>query len=72
MTKQERIYNLLTETIQVKTSWEEIVKAIKEKMVIKNWMHVRNVLQYMLDNQLIERYKSIHVEEYTYLTNKTI
>lgn len=41
-----------------------IVGTINALMVIKNWMKVRNVLQYMISKGLAKRTDSIKTEEY--------
>lgn len=66
-TTNENIFLVLEKTCEgkKKVSWEQIVDAVKESgMVIKNWMKVRNVLQWFINNGRLVRTTDIHVEEY--------
>lgn len=66
---QKRIFDLLSEVITSEpTDWDDIVSKVKEQLVIKNWMVVRGVLQFMMDAKLVARTKNIHEEKYVKLT----
>ena len=53
-------------------SWKQIMERVQEPdvgftvnpVVGRTWMEVRHALQYAIDNDLILRVKSVHVEEY--------
>jgi hypothetical protein len=66
-TTNENIFLVLDKTCEgkKKVSWEQIVEAVKESgMVIKNWMKVRNVLQWFINHQRLTRTSDLRVEEY--------
>ena len=66
-TTNENIFLVLDKTCEgkKKVSWEQIVKAVNESgMVIKNWMKVRNVLQWFINNGRLSRTSDVRVEEY--------
>ncbi len=66
-TTNENIFLVIDKTCEgkKKVSWEQIVAAVKESgMVIKNWMKVRNVLQWFINNERLVRSSDLHVEEY--------
>lgn len=62
----ENIFSVLDKTIKSgqETSWQEIVASISNEMSIGNWLKVRGVLQWMINEQMIKRTDSIHVEHY--------
>ena len=66
-TTNENIFLVIEKTCdgKKKVSWEQIVNAVKESgMVIKNWMKVRNVLQWFISNNCLTRTSDLRVEEY--------
>ncbi len=63
----EKIYEVLQRTIHScvePTDWSVIMDAVKKELTIKNWMEVRGVLQFMLNQGMIERCGGVHREEY--------
>lgn len=51
-------------------AWETIVQQIKDaKCRISNWLTVRNILQWFLNENFIKRSSDLRVEEYL-VTNK--
>lgn len=66
-TTKENIFMVIEKTASGKkiVSWQQIVDAVKESgMVIKNWMTVRNVLQWFINDRVLIRTSDLHVEEY--------
>jgi hypothetical protein len=64
--KQHQVLAILTKTITAEpTPWKKIVEAVSAEMTIKNWLDVRGVLQYMINNNMVKRVASVHVEDYT-------
>lgn len=66
-TTNENIFLVIEKTYagKKKVSWNQITEAVKESdMVIKNWMKVRNVLQWFIINGCLVRTDDLHVEEY--------
>ncbi len=66
-TTNENIFLVIEKTCdgKKKVSWEQVVSAVKESgMVIKNWMKVRNVLQWFISNSRLVRTTDLRVEEY--------
>lgn len=62
---QQKCLSILTATITAQpVDWQVIVKAIEEQMAIKNWLKVRGVLQWMINQGQVKRVASVHVEEY--------
>jgi hypothetical protein len=66
MSKEERILHILNSVIVVgkETCWTTIVEEVKKKETIKNWLHVRGVLQWMINQGIVKRTNSIEVEHY--------
>jgi hypothetical protein len=63
----ENIYEVLTRVcISGKTvSFLQMMNAVNDSgMKIKNWLKVRGVLQYMINNNMLSRTSDLHVEEY--------
>lgn len=63
----ENIFLVIERTCEgkKKVSWQEIVADVKGTgMVIKNWMKVRNVLQWFISNDRLVRTDDLRVEEY--------
>lgn len=46
------------------THWQTIMNAVSKEMVIKNWLDVRGVLQWMLNQGEIRRINDVHTERY--------
>ena len=45
--------------------WSDIVESVKSaKIPIKNWLVVRGVLQWMINEQIVVRINDIHKEQY--------
>ena len=66
-TTKENIFLVIQKTCSNKkiVSWQQIVDAVKESgMVIKNWMTVRNVLQWFINANVLIRTDNLTVEEY--------
>jgi Fe2+ or Zn2+ uptake regulation protein len=64
-TDQHKVLHILQETITTEpVAWQVIVEAVKKQITIKNWLDVRGVLQYMLDQKMIARVNSVTFEEY--------
>jgi hypothetical protein len=68
-TTNENIFNVLSKLVEESKgkflTWSQFVAAInKSGMQITNWLKVRGVLQFMINENMIERRQDIHVEEY--------
>lgn len=64
----QNIFNVLTQHASGDiVSWKQMMADVSAAgMNIKNWMTVRNVLQYMKDKGIVQRTQNIHVEEYVF------
>ncbi len=63
----EKIYEVLERTIHSffePTEWSTIASAVSKELVVKNWLEVRGVLQFMIDAGMVERTQNVHVEAY--------
>jgi len=62
----DRVYEVLDEVITRRgTGWKEIVRAVKASGVkVGNWLDVRGVLQWMMNEGEIERTPDIRTETY--------
>jgi len=67
MTKNEKIYTAIqTALLNGSCEWSDIVKSVEDaKIPVKNWMVVRGVLQWMLNEKIIVRIKDVHKEQYS-------
>jgi hypothetical protein len=67
MTRNEKIYNAIQTAFRNGTcAWSDIVKSVEDaKIPVKNWMDVRGVLQWMLNEKIIVRIKDVHKEQYS-------
>lgn len=64
-TNQHKVLAILTETITDRpTDWSDIMTAVSARMKIRNWLAVRGVLQYMINQGSVRRTGSVHVETY--------
>lgn len=46
-------------------NWKDIVHAVEwQNCKVKNWMTIRGILQWYINEGLIERTDDVHVEEY--------
>ena len=68
----ENIFNALDRLIKPgqETAWKTIVSSVSSEIPIKNWLKVRGVLQYMINEGMIERTDSVHVEHYIRVKNE--
>jgi hypothetical protein len=66
MSKNEKIAKAIQNAIRNGScEWSDIVQSINDaKITIKNWMTVRGVLQWMLDEKIIVRVNNVHKEQY--------
>ena len=66
MTKNEKIAKAIDSAIRNGSGeWSDIVQSVNDaKITIKNWMTVRGVLQWMLDEKMIVRVNSVQKEQY--------
>ena len=67
MTRNEKIYNAIQTALRNGTcTWSDIVKSVEDaKIPVKNWMDVRGVMQWMINEKIIVRIKDIHTEQYS-------
>lgn len=69
---RQNILTVLESTITTEgTEWSAIVAAVRGKMAIKDWLTVRGVVQWMLDNGRIKRTDDVHREVYVRLPTQT-
>ena len=67
MTRNEKIFNAIKKAVSNGVcEWGDIMQSVnEEKITIKNWMVVRGILQWMLDEKMIVRVADVHKEQYT-------
>ena len=67
MSKNEKIAKAIQNAIRNGScEWSDIVQSVNDaKISIKNWMVVRGILQWMLDEKMIVRVDDVHKEQYT-------
>ena len=51
-------------------TWQEIMEAVSAVVPVKNWMPVRGVLQFLLNQGALVRDPNVHVERYRLVTGK--
>jgi hypothetical protein len=64
---QNEVSDLLTGAIKSKTkgtSWKILMAEVEKEFVVKNWLHIRAVLQMLINSGKIQRTASTAVEEY--------
>ena len=66
MTRNEKIFKAIQNALaNGSCDWGDIVQSVNNsKITIKNWMVVRGVLQWMIDEQMIVRLNNVYKEEY--------
>ena len=66
MSKNEKIAKAIQTAIRNGScEWSDIVHSVNDaKIIVKNWMTVRGVLQWMLDEKMIVRVANVHKEQY--------
>ena len=71
MTKNEKILIAIQNAFKNgMCEWNDIVQSVEQaKIPVKNWMIVRSVLQWMLNEKMVVRIKDVHKEQYTIVTN---
>ena len=46
--------------------WDDIINSVNQaKIPVKNWMDVRGVLQWMINQKMVVRIKNVYIEQYT-------
>ena len=71
MTKNEKILIAIQNAFKNgMCEWNDIVQSVEQaKIPVKNWMIVRGVLQWMLNEKMVVRIKDVHKEQYTIVIN---
>jgi len=66
MTKNEKILIAIQNALKNgMCDWANIVQSVEEaKIPVKDWLVVRGVLQWMINNKMVVRIKNIHQEQY--------
>ena len=66
MTRNEKIFNAIQKAIvNGSCSWADIVQSVEDaKIPVKNWLIVRGVLQWMINEKIIVRVKDVEKEQY--------
>ena len=67
MTKNEKILLAIQSSFKDGLSdWDDIVNSVNQaKIPVKNWLVVRGVLQWMINEKMVVRTKNVHEEIYT-------
>ena len=67
MTRNEKIYNAIQTALRNGTcTWSDIMQAVTDaKISVKNWMDVRGVLQFMINEKIVVRIKNVNKEQYS-------
>jgi hypothetical protein len=67
MTKNEKILLAIQSSFKNGLSdWDDIVNSVNQaKIPVKNWLVVRGVLQWMINEKMVVRIKNVHEEIYT-------
>ena len=67
MTKNEKILLAIQSSFKDGLSdWDDIVNSVNQaKIPVKNWLVVRGVLQWMINEKMVVRIKNVHEEIYT-------
>jgi hypothetical protein len=67
MTKNEKILLAIQSSFKNGLSdWDDIVNSVNQaKIPVKNWLVVRRVLQWMINEKMVVRIKNVHEEIYT-------
>ena len=66
MTKNEKILIAIQDALKNEMcDWTDIVQSVEDANIpVKNWLIVRGVLQWMINNKMVVRIKNIHQEQY--------
>ncbi|KWH27656.1 hypothetical protein WL99_20090 [Burkholderia cepacia] len=63
--EQHRCLAILDATIgETPVKWAAIRDAVSQQMTIANWLDVRGVLQWAINDGRFERVRDVHVEAY--------
>jgi hypothetical protein len=67
MTKNEKILLAIQSAFKDGLcEWDDIINSVNQaKIPVKNWMDVRGVLQWMINQKMVVRIKNVHIEQYT-------
>jgi len=67
MTKNEKILVAIQSALKDgMCDWNDIIQSVNQaKIPVKNWLVVRGVLQWMINEKMVVRIKNIHQEQYT-------
>lgn len=67
MTKNEKILSAIQGAFKNEMcDWSDIVQSVEQaKIPVKNWLVVRGILQWMINQKMIVRIKNVHCEQYT-------
>jgi hypothetical protein len=67
MTKNEKILVAIQSAFKDgMCDWNDIIQSVNQaKIPVKNWLVVRGVLQWMINEKMVVRIKNIHQEQYT-------
>lgn len=63
---QEKIYNAIADLAnnQETVLWSEIMEAVGSKIKVKNWMEVRGILKFAVDEKELVRTNDLSIEQY--------
>jgi hypothetical protein len=67
MTRNEKILQAIQSAFKNGLcEWDDIINSVNQaKIPVKNWMDVRGVLQWMINQKMVVRIKNVHIEQYT-------
>jgi len=69
LTKQTQVLTILHKSITATpVDWEALMSAVKSEVQIKNWLDVRGVLQFLIDQKVVMRIDRADVEQYVKFT----
>ena len=68
--REEKIFETMDDFVENGDSfeWKEVVEKISEKLEIKNWLEVRGVLQWFINEGKIIRDEDLFKEKYIILS----
>jgi hypothetical protein len=64
----ETVANIIMNTVNPQAEWHQIVAAVREHFEVKDWVQIRKVLQYLLNNNMIKRDPDIMIENFLKVT----
>lgn len=64
----DHVIQITTLILQMVTSghgeWTQIAEEVKKEFAVKNWLHIRSILQHLRDHNIVKRTEDLHTEIY--------